>query len=107
MRAPTKPQNRRNGSNSWRNIIDRHYDRRNAADRVPVYFAGIAALERRAFPLPLYLGEFCGRGVALARSSHVSIDSLVTRLSASVRRKLETVVVILVTTFSLSWCTRE
>jgi tripartite ATP-independent transporter DctM subunit len=46
-------------------------------------------------------GNFVGAGVALARSSHVSIDTLVTRLSASVRRKLETVVVILVTTFSL------
>ncbi len=45
--------------------------------------------------------NFVGAGIALARSSHVSIDSLVTRLSDSVRRKLETVVVILVTTFSL------
>ena len=45
--------------------------------------------------------NFVGAGVALARSSHVSIDSLVVRLPASVRRKLETVVVILVTTFAL------
>jgi len=45
--------------------------------------------------------NFVGAGVALSRSSHVSIDSLVTRLSAPARRKLETVVVILVTTFSL------
>lgn len=45
--------------------------------------------------------NFVGAGVALARSSHVSIDSLVTRMSGSVRRKLETVVVILVTTFAL------
>jgi tripartite ATP-independent transporter DctM subunit len=45
--------------------------------------------------------NFVGAAVALSRSSHVSIDSLVTRLSAPVRRKLETVVVILVTTFSL------
>ncbi len=45
--------------------------------------------------------NFVGAGVALARSSHVSIDSLVARLPDSVRRKLETVVVILVTTFAL------
>jgi len=45
--------------------------------------------------------NFVGAGVALARSSHVSIDSLVTRMSGSVRRKLETVVVILITTFAL------
>ena len=45
--------------------------------------------------------NFVGAGVALARSSHVSIDSLVTRMSGSVRRKLEAVVVILVTTFAL------
>ncbi len=45
--------------------------------------------------------NFVGAGVALARSSHVSIDSLVARLSDSVRRKLETVVIILVTTFAL------
>ncbi len=45
--------------------------------------------------------NFVGAGVALARSSHVSIDSLVARLPAPVRRKLETVVVILVTAFSL------
>ncbi|MCG6537617.1 MAG: TRAP transporter small permease subunit, partial [Syntrophales bacterium LBB04] len=45
--------------------------------------------------------NFVGAGVALARSSHVSIDSLVARLSDSVRRKLGTVVVILVTTFAL------
>jgi tripartite ATP-independent transporter DctM subunit len=45
--------------------------------------------------------NFVGAGVALARSSHVSIDSLVSRLTGSVRRKLESVVVILVTTFSL------
>ena len=46
-------------------------------------------------------GNFVSAGVALARSSHVSIDSLVTRLPDPVRRKLESVVVILVTTFSL------
>src|SRR5512139_699427 len=45
--------------------------------------------------------NFVGAGVALARGTHVSIDSLVTRFSASARRKLETVVVILVTTFAL------
>jgi len=45
--------------------------------------------------------NFVGAGVALARSSHVSIDSLVARLPDSVRRKLETVVIILVTTFAL------
>ena len=45
--------------------------------------------------------NFVGAGVALARSSHVSIDSLVARLPDSVRRKLGSVVVILVTTFSL------
>ena len=45
--------------------------------------------------------NFVGAGVALARSSHVSIDSLVVRLPDSVRRKLGSVVVILVTTFSL------
>jgi tripartite ATP-independent transporter DctM subunit len=45
--------------------------------------------------------NFVGAGVALARNSHVSIDSLVARLPDSVRRKLESVVVILVTTFSL------
>src|SRR5208337_2688210 len=45
--------------------------------------------------------NFVGAGVALARSSHVSIDSLVARLPDSVRRKVGTVVVILVTTFAL------
>ena len=45
--------------------------------------------------------NFVGASVALARSSHVSIDSLVVRLPDSVRRKLGSVVVILVTTFSL------
>ncbi len=45
--------------------------------------------------------NFVGAGVALARSSHVSIDSLVTRMSGPVRRKLETVVIVLVTTFAL------
>lgn len=45
--------------------------------------------------------NFVGAGVALARSSHVSIDSLVTRLPVSVRRNLESVVVVLVTTFAL------
>jgi len=45
-------------------------------------------------------GNFVGAGVALARSSHVSIESLVTRMSAPVRRKLETVVAILVTAFA-------
>ena len=45
--------------------------------------------------------NFVGAGVALARSSHVSIDSLVTRMSGPVRRKLETVVVVLVTTFAI------
>ena len=45
--------------------------------------------------------NFVGAGVALARSSHVSIDSLVTRMPESVRRKLETVVVVLVTAFAL------
>jgi tripartite ATP-independent transporter DctM subunit len=45
--------------------------------------------------------NFVGAGVALARGSHVSIDSLVTRLPVSVRRNLESVVVVLVTTFSL------
>jgi tripartite ATP-independent transporter DctM subunit len=45
--------------------------------------------------------NFVGAGVALARSSHVSIDSLVTRLPDSVRRNLKSVVIVLVTTFSL------
>jgi tripartite ATP-independent transporter DctM subunit len=45
--------------------------------------------------------NFVGAGVALSRNSHVSIDSLVTRLPDSVRRRLETVVIVLVTTFSL------
>ena len=45
--------------------------------------------------------NFVGAGVALSRNSHVSIDSLVTRLPDSVRRKLETFVVVLVTTFAL------
>ena len=45
--------------------------------------------------------NFVGAGVALARSSHVSIDSLVTRLPDSVRRNIKSVVVVLVTTFSL------
>jgi tripartite ATP-independent transporter DctM subunit len=45
--------------------------------------------------------NFVGAGVAFARSSHVSIDSFVTRLAASGRRKIEIVVVMLVTTFSL------
>jgi tripartite ATP-independent transporter DctM subunit len=45
--------------------------------------------------------NFVGACVALARNAHVSIDSLVTRLSPSVRRRLETVIIILVTTFSL------
>ncbi|MCG6537648.1 MAG: TRAP transporter large permease subunit, partial [Syntrophales bacterium LBB04] len=45
--------------------------------------------------------NFVGAGVALARNSHVSIDSLVTRLSDSVRQKLKSVVVILVTTFAV------
>src|SRR4030043_1911017 len=45
--------------------------------------------------------NFVGAGVALARSSHVSIYSLLARLPDSVRRKLESVVVILVTTFAL------
>jgi tripartite ATP-independent transporter DctM subunit len=45
--------------------------------------------------------NFVGAGVALARNSHVSIDSLVTRLPVSVRRNLESVVVVLVTTFAL------
>ena len=46
-------------------------------------------------------GNFVGAGVAAARSAHVSIDSLVTRLPDSVRRKLETVGVILVTAFGV------
>jgi tripartite ATP-independent transporter DctM subunit len=45
--------------------------------------------------------NFLGAGVALARGSHVSIDSLVSWFPDSVRRKLESMVVILVTTFSL------
>jgi tripartite ATP-independent transporter DctM subunit len=45
--------------------------------------------------------NFLGAGVALARGSHVSIDSLVSLFPDWVRRKLESVVVILVTTFSL------
>ena len=50
----------------------------------------------------LFIGAtFLGAGVALVRGSHVSIDSLVSRLPDSVRRKLESMVVILVTTFSL------
>jgi tripartite ATP-independent transporter DctM subunit len=44
--------------------------------------------------------NFVGACVALARGSHVSIDSLVTRLSGSVRRRLESVVVILMTAFA-------
>src|SRR5512139_904843 len=42
-----------------------------------------------------------GAGVALARGSHVSIDNLVSLFPDSVGRKLESMVVILVTTFSL------
>jgi tripartite ATP-independent transporter DctM subunit len=45
--------------------------------------------------------NFVGAGVALSRNSHVSIDSLVTRMSGPVRRKLETVVIVLVTTFAI------
>jgi tripartite ATP-independent transporter DctM subunit len=45
--------------------------------------------------------NFLGAGVALVRGSHVSIDSLVSGLPDSVRRKLESMVVILITTFSL------
>ncbi|HSR12755.1 MAG TPA: TRAP transporter small permease, partial [Thermodesulfobacteriota bacterium] len=46
-------------------------------------------------------GNFLGAGVALARGSHVSIDSLITRLSPGVRGKLETVVSILITAFAV------
>jgi C4-dicarboxylate transporter, DctM subunit len=45
--------------------------------------------------------NFVGAGVALIRSSHVSIDSLVARLPDSVRRNLESIVAVLVATFSL------
>ncbi len=43
--------------------------------------------------------NFVGASVALQRSGHVSIDSLVTRMPEALRRKLETVVVVLVTAF--------
>lgn len=45
--------------------------------------------------------NFVGAAVALERSAHVSIDSLVVRMPVSVRRKLETVVVVLVTAFAI------
>jgi tripartite ATP-independent transporter DctM subunit len=45
--------------------------------------------------------NFLGACIALVRGSHVSIDSLVSWLPESARRKLETVVVVLVMTFSL------
>jgi tripartite ATP-independent transporter DctM subunit len=45
--------------------------------------------------------NFLGACVALVRGSHVSIDSLVSWLPDSVRRKLESIVVVLVTAFSL------
>ena len=43
--------------------------------------------------------NFVGAGVALERSAHVSIDSLITRMPESIRRRLETIVVVLVTVF--------
>jgi tripartite ATP-independent transporter DctM subunit len=46
-------------------------------------------------------GVFIGACVALARNSHVSIDSLVSRLPQTMRRKLDSLVVILVATFAL------
>ena len=45
--------------------------------------------------------NFLGAGVALMRGSHVSIDSLVSWFPDSARRKLDSMVVVLVTTFSL------
>jgi tripartite ATP-independent transporter DctM subunit len=44
---------------------------------------------------------FTGACVALVRRSHVSIDSLVSRLPDTIRRRLESVVVVLVTAFAL------
>jgi tripartite ATP-independent transporter DctM subunit len=44
---------------------------------------------------------FIGACVALVRRSHVSIDSLVSRLRDTTRQKFENVVVVLVTTFGL------
>ncbi len=44
--------------------------------------------------------NFLGAAVALARGSHVSIDSIVSHLSEKTRRVLESVVIVLVTTFS-------
>ncbi len=45
--------------------------------------------------------NFLGACIALVRGSHVSIDSLVSCLPDSVRRKLESVVTVLVMTFAL------
>ena len=46
-------------------------------------------------------GVFIGAGVALVRNSHVCIDSLVTRLPNAVRRRLDSLVAVLVTTFAI------
>ena len=46
-------------------------------------------------------GVFIGAGLALVRNSHVSIDSLVTRMPDTVRRGLDSLVAILITTFAL------
>lgn len=46
-------------------------------------------------------GTFIGAGVAFVRGSHVSLDSLTSRLSEPTRQKLEIIVMVLVAAFSL------
>ena len=46
-------------------------------------------------------GNFLGAGVALKRRAHISVDSLVTRLSESARQRLESAVGVLVLAFAL------
>ncbi len=46
-------------------------------------------------------GNFLGAGVALKRGAHISVDSLVTRLSESARQRLESAVGVLVFGFAL------
>jgi tripartite ATP-independent transporter DctM subunit len=45
--------------------------------------------------------SFLGAGVALKRGAHIGVDSLVTRLSESMRQRLESIVTLLVITFAL------
>ena len=45
--------------------------------------------------------SFLGAGVALKRGAHIGVDSLVTRLSQSMRQRLRSIVTVLVVTFGL------